>query len=85
MPTGEGWLYFAVVLDLFSRRVVGHACAETLATTFVTEALAMMCRRRQISGDLVHHSDRGSQYASAEYRARLATVGARCSMSRRGD
>lgn len=85
VPTAEGWLYFAVVLDLFSRRVVGHACAATLATDLIIEAFMMACGRRNIGTDLVHHSDRGSQYASAEYRARLASAGVRCSMSRRGD
>lgn len=85
VATAEGWLYFAVVLDLFSRRVVGHACGATLATDLVGEAFAMACGRRQIGDDLVHHSDRGSQYASSEYRQRLAAVGAQCSMSRRGD
>ncbi len=85
VPTAEGWLYLAVILDLFSRRVVGHACAATLATALVAEALALACGRRRVNTDLVHHSDRGSQYASAEYRARLAQAGAQASMSRRGD
>lgn len=85
VATAEGWLYFAVVLDLFSRRVVGHACATTLATDLVTAAFMMAGGRRDIGTDLVHHSDRGSQYASSEYRARLAASGVQCSMSRRGD
>ncbi len=85
VATAEGWLYFAVVLDLFSRRVVGHACGATLATELVVEALAMAGGRRHTGGDLIHHSDRGSQYASSQYRQRLAAAGARCSMSRRGD
>lgn len=85
VPTAEGWLYLAVILDLFSRRVVGHACAATLATVLVAEALALACGRRRPSAGLLHHSDRGSQYASAEYQARLSEVGAQCSMSRRGD
>lgn len=85
IPTDEGWLYFAVVLDLFSRRVIGHACAATLATTLVAEAFAMACGRRHAGNGLIHHSDRGSQYASTEYRARLAAEGVRSSMSRRGD
>ncbi len=85
VATAEGWLYFAVVLDLFSRRVVGHACGATLATNLVAEAFAMACGRRCPSDGLVHHSDRGSQYASSEYRQRLAAAGAQVSMSRRGD
>ena len=84
VPTAEGWLYLAVILDLFSRRVVGHACAATLATALVAEALALACGRRSPAAGLLHHSDRGSQYASGEYRSRLAEVGAQASMSRRG-
>lgn len=85
VPTAEGWLYLAVILDLFSRRVVGHACAPTLATTLVVEAWALACGRRRPGAGLLHHSDRGSQYAGGEYQARLAEVGAQASMSRRGD
>lgn len=85
VPTAEGWLYLAVILDLFSRRVVGHACGATLATALVVEALAVACGRRQPVAGLLHHSDRGSQYASGEYQVRLAELGAQCSMSRRGD
>ena len=85
MPTAEGWLYLAVVLDLFSRRVVGHAAAATMATVLVSDALALACGRRRPASGLLHHSDRGSQYASGEYQSRLAEVGAQCSMSRRGD
>lgn len=85
VPTAEGWLYLAVILDLFSRRVVGHACAATLATALVVEAWALACGRRRPGAGLLHHSDRGSQYASGEYRARLAELGAQASMSRRGD
>jgi putative transposase len=85
VPTAEGWLYLAVILDLFSRRVVGHACGASLATALVAEALALACGRRRPVAGLLHHSDRGSQYASAEYRAQLAQAGAKASMSRRGD
>lgn len=85
VPTAEGWLYLAVILDLFSRRVVGHASAATLATSLIVEAWALACGRRAPGAGLLHHSDRGSQYASGEYQARLAEIGARCSMSRRGD
>lgn len=85
IPTAEGWLYLAVILDLFSRRVVGHAAAATLATSLVVEALLLARGRRLPGAGLLHHSDRGSQYASEEYRARLAEAGAQASMSRRGD
>ena len=85
IATAEGWLYLAVVLDLFSRRVVGHACGATLATSLVTAAFAMACGRRRPDTDLVHHSDRGSHYASSEYQRQLAAAGAQSSMSRRGD
>ena len=85
VPTEEGWLYLAVILDLFSRRVVGHAAAATLATALVSEALALACVRRHPASGLLHHSDRGSQYASGEYQSRLVELGAQCSMSRRGD
>lgn len=85
VPTAEGWLYLAVILDLFSRRVVGHACAATLATSLIVEALTLACGRRRPSAGILHHSDRGSQYASAEYQARLKEAGAQASMSRRGD
>jgi transposase InsO family protein len=85
VPTAEGWLYLAVILDLFSRRVVGHASAATLATALVAEAWALAYGRRRPGAGLLHHSDRGSQYASAEYRARLSEAGAQASMSRRGD
>ncbi len=83
--TAEGWLYLAVILDLFSRRVVGHAAAATLATGLVVEAWALACGRRGPGAGLLHHSDRGSQSASGEYQSRLAEAGAQVSMSRRGD
>lgn len=85
VPTAEGWLYLAIILDLFSRRVVGHACGASLTTTLAVEALTLACGRRRPAAGLLHHSDRGSQYASGEYRARLAEMGAQASMSRRGD
>jgi len=81
----QGWLYLAVVVDLFSRRVVGWAAADHMRTELVLEALQMALERRVPGGDLVHHSDRGSQYASNEYRVRLRRHGIVCSMSRKGD
>ncbi len=85
IETREGWLYLAVVLDLFSRRVVGWAMQPTLERKLVLAALEMALGQRHCTTTLVHHSDRGSQYASGDYRARLAAAGIRCSMSRRGD
>jgi putative transposase len=79
--TGEGWLYLAVVLDLFSRRVVGWATSDRLGEGVALEALGMGVARRQPLPGLVHHSDRGSQYASAEYGAVLAAHGMQRSMS----
>jgi len=76
IPTSEGWLYLAVVLDLFSRRVVGWATRPTLERVLVLDALRLA---------LLHHSDRGSQYASEDYQAQLAAAGIHCRMSRTGD
>ncbi len=83
--TGEGWLYLAVVLDLFSRRVVGWSMSEHIDTQLVLGALEMALEGRQPPQGLIHHSDRGSQYASAEYRQALACRGIQCSMSRKGN
>ena len=83
--TRQGWLYLAVILDLFSRRVVGWATGQHvdrhLALAALDMALANRCPRR----GLVHHSDRGSTYASRDYRKALRSRGIRCSMSRKGD
>ena len=82
---GEGWLYLAVVLDLFSRRVVGWSMQAGLHKGLVLSALQMaLCRRRPEPG-LLHHSDRGSQYASGAFQEALSAAGAVCSMSRRGN
>ncbi len=83
--TGEGWLYLAVLIDLFSRRVVGWAVAEHMRASLCIEALKMALGRRRPPAELVHHSDRGSQYASEPYQALLEAAGAQCSMSRRGN
>jgi transposase InsO family protein len=85
LETGEGWLYLAVILDLYSRRVVGWALRPSLATDIATAALQMALTRRQPAPGLVHHSDRGVQYASATYQQLLTSHGCRSSMSRRGD
>lgn len=85
VPTREGWLYLAVVLDLASRRVVGWAMRDTLAAELALEALQMALDQRHPAPGLVHHSDRGVQYACTAYRDVLAAHGLAASMSRRGD
>ena len=88
VATREGWLYLAVVEDLFSRMVVGWSMAETMTSRLVVDALEMALLRRlkgSSSSTLVAHSDRGSQYASEHYQRRLAEERIACSMSRRGD
>jgi transposase InsO family protein len=83
--TREGWLYLAAILDLYSRAVVGWAMSESLSRDIALRALDMALRSRQPLPGLVHHSDRGCQYASADYQHELATHGVVCSMSRKGD
>jgi len=85
LATLEGWLYLAVILDLFSRRVVGYAMSERIDRALVLEALRKALVQRPGTRDLIHHSDRGSQYASHDYRDALDQAGITCSMSRRGD
>src|SRR6056297_831108 len=84
--TAEGWVYLAVVVDLFSRKVVGWAMSDSLATPLVSEALRNAIEsRRPDCGKLLHHSDRGCQYTSESYQKTLKTLGIECSMSRRGN
>jgi putative transposase len=83
--TSEGWCYLAAILDLFSRAVVGWALDTTLTTQLPLRALQMAIQRRQPSASLLHHSDRGCQYTSAEYRGALADLGVEVSMSRKGN
>ena len=83
--TGEGWLYLAVILDLYSRRVVGWAMGSSMRKDLVLQALEMALNRRRPAAGLLHHSDRGSQYASEEYRKRFEEHGIVQSMSRAGD
>lgn len=83
--TAEGWLYLAVVLDLFSRRVVGWSMADHLGHELALAALDMAIACQQPAPGLVHHSDRGVQYAAQGYRSRLSAHGMLCSMSRKGD
>jgi len=84
IPTGEGWLYLAVVEDLFSRMVVGWSMAAAMDSRLVVDALEMAIRRRLPGEGLVAHSDRGSQYASDHYQRVLASGGIVCSMSEVG-
>jgi transposase InsO family protein len=83
--TGEGWLYLSVVLDLFSRKVVGWSMSERLDRSLVGNAFAAAMGRRKPGEGVVHHSDRGSQYASREFQEQLRVAGALCSMSRKGN
>jgi putative transposase len=85
IPTAEGWLFLAVMLDLFSRRVVGWAASAQNDTALALEALSRAVKARRPGPGLVHHSDRGSPYASADYRRALAERGILASMSRSGD
>jgi len=82
---GEGWLFLAVVLDLYSRRVVGWSMRSRMTSELVADALLMAIWRRGWPTDLLHHSDQGSQYLSEEFQRLMADHGIQCSMSRRGD
>jgi len=83
--TSEGWLYLGVVLDLFSRRIVGWAMGTTLERSLVLSALSMALHNRRPEAGLLCHSDRGSQYASGDYQQALQDAGIVCSMSRKGN
>ena len=85
VPTREGWLYLAIVLDLASRLVVGWSMGETLESSLAVNALQMALQRRRPGEGLLHHSDRGVQYASNEYRELLGDQKAVVSMSRKGN
>ena len=86
IPSDQGWLYLAVVMDLFSRRIVGWSMMPHLRSELVSEALLMaLKRRRPCKGRLLHHSDRGVQYACGDYQKLLARHGITCSMSRTGN
>jgi putative transposase len=83
--TDEGWLYLAIVLDLFNREVVGWSLKPRMTADIVTNALTMARFRRRPAPGLIHHSDRGSQYASQAFQAKLTEYGMACSMSRKGN
>ena len=83
--TAEGWLFFAAVLDLFSRRIVGWSASHSMTAQLVADALIMAVWRRGRPTSLLHHSDQGSQYQSEAFQRLLAVLGIVCSMSRSGD
>jgi transposase InsO family protein len=85
IATDEGWLYLAVVLDLYSRLVVGWSMAERMTTELVSDALTMALWRRKMPTGVIVHSDRGSQYCSAAYQRLLRINQMLCSMSKKGD
>lgn len=85
IATREGWLYLAVVIDLYSRRVVGWATSSLITRALVVDALHVALGHRRARPGLLHHSDRGSQYASNDYQLLLAKEGFVCSMSGRGN
>ena len=85
IATDEGWLYLAVVLDFFNREIVGWALKDRLTADLATDALTMAWFRRRPSAGLIHHSDRGVQYASGAFQAKLGEYAMRCSMSRKGN
>ena len=85
VPTNQGWLYLAAVLDCFSRKIVGWAMADHLQTDLASDALTMALERRGPAKGLLHHSDRGVQYASEDYQQLLSRHGMRVSMSGKGD
>jgi transposase InsO family protein len=85
IPTHQGWTYLATVIDLFARRIVGWATSKHIDTTLISEALHKATKERQPGEGLVHHSDRGSQYASRGYRKTLKLFKMKCSMSRKGN
>jgi putative transposase len=83
--TREGWLYLSVIQDLYSRKIVGWAMAETIKSALVCEALKMALQHRRPKPGLLFHSDRGVQYAAEEYQELLSRNRVLCSMSRKGD
>jgi putative transposase len=85
IPTAEGWLYLAAVMDLFSRKIVGWAMRDHMQVELASAALTMAIQQQRPQAGLIHHSDRGVQYASRAYRDALSGVGITASMSRKAD
>jgi len=85
VDTDEGWLYVAAIKDLFNKKIVGWSMQDHMRTSLVSQALSMAVKRERPAPGLIHHSDRGSQYASGAYRSLLDQFGMKASMSRRGN
>ena len=85
IPTSEGWMYLAIVLDVFSRRVVGWSMSQCIDAELVCDALRMGLLQRDVASGLMHHSDRGCQYASDDFGKLMSKHGIVCSMSRKGN
>lgn len=85
IPTVEGWLYLAVIMDLFSRKIIGWSMSDRMKESLVIDALKMALFRRKINTNMLLHSDRGSQYASENFQQLLNDNHIECSMSRKGD
>src|SRR5438067_1884000 len=85
IPTAQGWLYLAAIMDLFSRKIVGWAMRDHMRVELVSSALTMAIQQQRPEAGLIHHSDRGVQYASHDYRAVLSAAGIIGSMSRKAD
>jgi putative transposase len=85
IPTAEGWLYLAAVMDLFSRKIVGWAMRDHMRIELVSSALTMALHQQRPGAGLIHHSDRGVQYASHDHRTALAAAGLTTSTSRKAD
>jgi putative transposase len=85
IPTGEGWLYLAAILDLFSRRIVGWAMSKRMTTELTLKALRMAIRQRRPGSGLIHHSDQGSQYTDSRYQAVLVAHDIEVSMNGAGN
>jgi putative transposase len=84
IPTWAGWLYLATVIDCFNREVIGYAMADHMRTSLVADALGMAARNHRLAVDCIFHSDRGTQYTSTEFGAKLAALHMRHSLGRTG-
>ena len=86
IPTEEGWLFLAIFMDIFTRKIVGFSCADHMRTELILDALEMALGRQDVNeGEIIAHADRGSQYASETYNKRLKLAGIIASMSRKGN
>ncbi|QDF27251.1 IS3 family transposase (plasmid) [Bacillus tropicus] len=85
VSTKEGWLYVASLMDLYSRKIVGWHADRTMTKELVLKALQQAYFHQKPEGSVLHHSDRGSQYASHDYQKQLEQYGMQCSMSRKGN